>query len=50
MNFLLTEALQLTTQARNCISRGHFRPASVIHILVRKLIFRVVFLEETTTR
>ena len=36
MNFLLTEALQLTTQARNCISRGHFRPASVIHILVRK--------------
>ena len=47
MNFLLTEALQLTTQARNCISRGHFRPASVIHILVRKkLIFRVVFLEE----
>ena len=47
MNFLSIEALQLTTQGKNCMSGGHFRPGSVIHILVRnKLIVRVDFLEE----
>ena len=47
MNFLSIEALQLTTQGKNCMSRGHFRPRSVIHILVRnKLIVHVDFLEE----
>ena len=41
------EALQLTTQGKNCMSGGHFRPGSVIHILVRnKLIVHVDFLEE----
>ena len=47
MNFLSIEALQLTTQEKNCLSGGHFGPGSVIHILVRnKLIFLAVFLEE----
>ena len=46
MNFL-SMALQFTTQEKNCISGGHFRPGSVIHILVRnKLIVHVDFLEE----
>ena len=47
MNFHSIEALKLTTQGKNCMYRRHFRPGSVIHILVRnKLIFHVVFLEE----
>ena len=47
INFLSIEALQLTTQGKNYMSGGHFRPGSVIHILVRnKLIFHVVFLQE----
>ena len=42
MNFLSLEALQLTTQGKNCMSGRHFRRAWVIHILVRnKLIFTV---------
>ena len=46
MNFL-SMALRLTTQGKNCMYGGLFRPRSVIHILVRnKLIFHVVFLEE----
>ena len=32
---------------KNCMSSGHFRPSSVIHILVRnKLIFHVVLIKE----
>ena len=47
MTFHSIEALKLTTQGENCMYGGHFRPGSVIHILVRnKLIFHVVFLEE----
>ena len=47
MNFFSIEALQLTTQGENCMSRIHFGRGSVIHILVQnKLIFHVVFLEE----
>ena len=47
VNLLSIEALQLTTQGKNCMYGGHFRPGSVIHISVRnKLIFHVVFLEE----
>ena len=46
MNLL---SLQLTTQGKNCMYGGHFRPGSVIHILVRnKLIVHVDFLEEDT--
>ena len=46
MNFL-SMALQFTTQGKDCMSGGHFRPGSVIHILVRnKLIVHVDFLEE----
>ena len=46
MNFL-SMALQFTTQEKNCISGGHFRLGSIIHILVRnKLIVHVDFLEE----
>ena len=47
VNLLSIEVLQLTTQGKNCMYGGHYRPGSVIHILVRnKLIFHVVFLEE----
>ena len=47
MNFLSIEALQLTKQGKNCMSGGHFRPGSVIHILVQnKFIVHVDFLEE----
>ena len=47
VNLLSIEVLKLTTQGKNCMYGGHFRPGSVIHILVRnKLIFHVVFLEE----
>ena len=47
VNLLSIEVLQLTTQGKNCMYGGHFRPGSVIHILVRnKLIFHIVFLEE----
>ena len=46
MNFL-SMALQFTTQGKYCMSGGHSRPVSVIHILLRnRLIFHVVFLEE----
>ena len=46
MNFL-SMALQFTTLGKNCMSGGHFRPSSVIHILARnKLIVHVNFLEE----
>ena len=46
MNFL-SMSLQFTTQGKNCMSGGHFRPGSVIHILVRnKLIVHVDFLKE----
>ena len=49
INFLSIEALQLFTQGKNYMSGGHFRPGSVIHILVRnKLIFPVVSLKRTT--
>ena len=47
VNLLSIEVLQLTTPGKKCMYGGHFRPGSVIHILVRnKLIFHVVFLEE----
>ena len=47
MNFLSIEALQLTTQGKNCMSGVYFGPGWVIHILVQnKLIFDVVLLEE----
>ena len=42
MNYFSIEALQLTTEGKNCMSGCHFRRGSVIHILVRnKLIFTV---------
>ena len=46
MNFH-SMALKFTTQGKNCISGGYFRPGLVIHILVRnKLIVHADFLEE----
>ena len=47
MNFHSTEALQLNTPGKNCMSRRHFRRGFVIHILVpNKLTFRLAFLQE----
>ena len=51
MNFHSKRRYNWPHREKNCMSGGHFRRGSVIHILVRnKLIFLVVFLEENDNK